>query len=95
MLQIGAASLLEIRASVVSNWGSYYKSGEPLLQNRASFKNWVKIYYKLWQVLEIRAIITNWGITSFVEYSMIWMMFMKMLINAVQKTPPNIDCIKL
>ena len=27
LLQIGAASLLQIRASVVTNWGSYYKLG--------------------------------------------------------------------
>ena len=45
MLQFGEASLLQIRASVVTNWG--------------------KMYYKLWQVLQIRAIITNWGITAF------------------------------
>ena len=42
LLQIGAASLLQIRASVVTNWG--------------------KMYYKLGQVLQIRAIITNWDI---------------------------------
>ena len=28
LLQIGAASLLQIRASVVTNWGSYYKLGQ-------------------------------------------------------------------
>ena len=44
LLQIGAASLLQIRASVITNWG--------------------KMYYKLGQVLQIRAIITNWGITD-------------------------------
>ena len=43
LLQIGAASLLQIRASVITNWD--------------------KLYYKLGQVLQIRAIITNWGIT--------------------------------
>ena len=32
LLQIGAASLLQIRASVVTNWDSYYKLGQPLLQ---------------------------------------------------------------
>ena len=62
LLQIGAASLLQIRASVISNWGSYYKLGEPLLQNRAAITNWGKMYYKLGQVLQIRAIIANWGI---------------------------------
>ena len=36
LLQIGAVSLLQIRASVVANWGSYYKLGQPLLQNRAA-----------------------------------------------------------
>ena len=54
LLQIGAASLLQIRASVVTNWGSYYKLGQPLLQNRAAITNWGKMYYKLGQVLQIR-----------------------------------------
>ena len=39
LLQIGAVSLLQIRASVVTNWGSYYKLGQPLLQNRAAITN--------------------------------------------------------
>ena len=39
MLQIGAASLLQIRTSVVTNWGSYCKLGQPLLQNRAAITN--------------------------------------------------------
>ena len=59
MLQIGEALLLQIRASVVTNWGSYYKLGRPLLQNRAAITNWGKMYFKLGQVLQIRAIITN------------------------------------
>ena len=59
LLQTGAASLLQIRASVVTNWDSYYKLGQPLLQNRTAITNWGKIYYKLGQVLQIRAIITN------------------------------------
>ena len=63
MLQIQGASLLQIGASTVTNWGSYYKLGQPLLQNRAAITNWGKIYYNLGQVLQIRAIITNWGIT--------------------------------
>ena len=42
LLEIGAASLLQIRASLIINWGSYYKLG---------------------QVLRIRAIIRIWGIT--------------------------------
>ena len=49
LFQIGSASLLQIRASAVTNWGSYYKLGQNLLQ--------------MGQVLQIRAIITNWGIT--------------------------------
>ena len=65
LLQIGAASLLQIGASAVTNWGSYYKLGQPLLQNRTTTTNWGKIYYKLGQVLQIRAIITNWGITTY------------------------------
>ena len=55
LLPFGAASLLQIRASVVTNWGSYDKLGQPLLQNRAAITNWRKIYYKLGQVLQIRA----------------------------------------
>ena len=64
LLQIGAASLLQIRASFVTNWGNYYKLGQPLLQNRAAVTNRGKMYYKLGQVLQIRAIITNWSITN-------------------------------
>ena len=41
----------------------YYKLGQTLLQNRAAITNWGKIYYKLGQVLQIRAVITNWAIT--------------------------------
>ena len=62
LLQIGAASLLQIGVSVVKKWGSNYKLGQPLLQNKAANTNWVKTYYKLGQVLKIRVIITNWGI---------------------------------
>ena len=67
MLQIGEALLLQIRASVVTNWGSYYKLGRPLLQKRAAITNWGKMYFKLGrlgQVLQIRAIITNSSITT-------------------------------
>ena len=63
LLQFGSALLLQIRASVVTNRDSYYKLGQPLLQNRAAITNWGKIYYKRGQVLQITAIITNWGIT--------------------------------
>ena len=56
LLQIGAASLLQIRESVVTNWGSYYKLGQLLLKNRSVITNWGKTYHKLGQVLQIRAI---------------------------------------
>ena len=46
LLQIGAVSLLQIGASVVTNWGSYCKLGQPLLQNRAALTNWGKLCYK-------------------------------------------------
>ena len=52
MLQIGAASLIQIRASVVTNWGSYYKLGQLLLQNRAAITNW-DWYYRLGKLLQI------------------------------------------
>ena len=51
LLQIGEASLLQIRANVITNWGSYYKLGQSLLQNRVIITNWRKMYYKLGQVL--------------------------------------------
>ena len=70
----GSFVLSQIRVNVVTNWGrfiitnwgSYYKLGQPLLQNRAATTNWGKIYYKLWQVLQSRAIITNWDITCLI-----------------------------
>ena len=61
LLQIEAASLLQIRASVVPNWGSYYKLGQSLPQNRAAITNLGKMYYILGQVFQIRAYIANWG----------------------------------
>ena len=63
LVQIGAASLLQIRASVVTNWDKYYKLGQPLLQNGAAIANWGKMFDKLGQVLQIKATITNWAIT--------------------------------
>ena len=83
LLPIGATSLLQIRACVVTNWGSYYKLGHPLLQNRAAITNWVKMYYKLRQLLQIRAIIRNWGITGFfkVEVWFIWSLYYLFPLN--------------
>ena len=63
LLQIGAASLVQIRAIVVTNWGRYYKLGKSLLQNRAAITNWGEVYYKLGQILHTKAFITNWSIT--------------------------------
>ena len=63
LLQIVAASLLQIGASVIANWGSHYKLGQLSLQNKAAITNWPKIYYKLGHVLQVRAIITNCSIT--------------------------------
>ena len=61
LLPIGAASLLQIRANVVTNWGSYYKLGQSLLQDRAVITNWGR-YYRLGQpLLQNKAAITNWG----------------------------------
>ena len=44
LLQIGIGSLLQIGASVVTNWGSYYKFRQPLLQNKAAITNWCKVH---------------------------------------------------
>ena len=54
LLQIGAASLLQTGPRVVTNWGSYYKLGQPLLQNMEAITNWGR-YYKLGQLLQIVA----------------------------------------
>ena len=51
LLQTRAASLLQIGASVATNWGSYYILGQHLLQSSAAITNWGKIYYKLGRVL--------------------------------------------
>ena len=48
LLPIGAASLLQTGTSVVTNWGSYYKLWQLLLQNSAAIKNGAKCF-------------TNWG----------------------------------
>ena len=58
--------VLQIGASLCYKLGQlhYYKLGQVLLQNRAAITNWGKMYYKLGQVLQIRAIITNSGITA-------------------------------
>ena len=56
---VGVALLFQIGASIVTNWGSYYKFRQPLLQNRSAITSSGKVYYKLQQVLKIREIITN------------------------------------
>ena len=63
--------LLQIRATVVTNWSSYCKLGQPLLQNRAAITNCGKMYYNLGQVLQIRAIITSWGVTNILNTKVI------------------------
>ena len=61
LLQIGAASLLQIGASFATNYGSYYKLGEPLLQSRELLEIAAKYipkwgrYYKLGQLVQIGA----------------------------------------
>ena len=62
LLQIGAASLLQIGASAGTNLVSYYKLEERLLQNRETITNWDKKYiinwgryYQLGQLLQIGA----------------------------------------
>ena len=72
LLQIGASVITQLgqlrfitnwRSLIITNQGSYYKLGQPLLQIGAAITNWGKLYYKLGQILKIGAIITNWGIT--------------------------------
>ena len=52
--KLGSFALLQIRANVVTNWGSYYKLGLSLLQNRAAITKSGR-YYKLGQLLQIGA----------------------------------------
>ena len=54
--------VLQIGASLCCKLGQlhYYKLGQMLLQIRAAITSWGKMYYKLWQLLQIRAIITNY-----------------------------------
>ena len=80
VLQIGAAlfyykfgqTLLQIGANIVTNWGSYYKLGQPLLQKMTVIANRSKIYQKLGQVLQIMAVVTNWGITTVILHLFIF-----------------------
>ena len=55
----GSFVLLQIRANVVANGGSYYKLGQTLLRNKEAITYWGKMYYKLEQVLQIRAVIAS------------------------------------
>ena len=48
LLRIEAASLLQFGTSFVTNWGSCYKLGQSLLQNRVAITNWGR-YYKFGQ----------------------------------------------
>ena len=52
LLQIGTSSLLQVGASVVTNWDSYYKLGQPLLKKKAAAIDWSR-HYKLGQSLQI------------------------------------------
>ena len=56
-----------LRANIVTNWGSYYKLGQTLLQSRPPITNCGKMHYKLGQVLQIMAVITDWGITTSIQ----------------------------
>ena len=56
-LMVTFASLLQVGASGSPDWGSYYKLGQPLLQNRSAIQigakcitSWSR-YYKLEQLL--------------------------------------------
>ena len=74
LLQIRVNVVTNWGSFIITNRGSFiitncgkccYKFGQlgqPLLQNRVAIANWGKMYYKLGQVLQIRAIITNWSI---------------------------------
>ena len=74
VLQIGASLCYKLgQLYLIKNYGKrcyklgklhYYKLGKFLLQIRAAITNCGKKYHKLGQVLQIRAIMTNWGITD-------------------------------
>ena len=91
MLPLGAASLLQIRASVVTDWGSYYIMRQPLLQNSAAIINWGKIYYELGQVLQIRIIIKNLCITpsmsKFIYHLTYMLLKVSITRNEINQTP--------
>ena len=64
LLQIGASVFTNWGSLIITNQGSYCKLEQPLLQTGAAITSWGKLYYcKLGQLLQIGAIITNWGIT--------------------------------
>ena len=65
MLQIGAALFYYKLGQTLLQIGpaSLFQIGTILLQIGPAIKNWGENYYKLGNVLQIRAAITNWCIT--------------------------------
>ena len=52
--KLGQACVTNWSSFIITNWGSYYKLGQPLLQNRAAITYWGS-YYKLGQLLQTGA----------------------------------------
>ena len=73
LLQIRAPSLLQIRASFITNWGCYYKLGQPLLQNRAAIPNWGKMVIYHFTKLYINSL--KMYFASFSVYGLLFMYF--------------------
>ena len=67
LLQIGAASLLQIGASVVTNWSSYYKLGQPLLQNRAAITNWSITLVQYWWNIVVKLKVKKWSFSKWIS----------------------------
>ena len=70
--KLGQLFLLQIGKSVITNWGSliiinqgkfYYKSGQLLQISATVITNWGSCCKLGQTLLQIRAAITNWGIT--------------------------------
>ena len=61
LLQMRANVVTNLGSFIITNWGSYYKLGQPLLQKNPAITCRGNMYYKLGQLLQIRGIICNLG----------------------------------
>ena len=86
MLQIGTALFYYKLGQTLCNMGMLFHIRATVvtkraLKNREAITNWDNMYYKLGEVLQIRAIITNWDITVALLLILLTLASMEHLFN--------------